>query len=118
MEKTLDINGRPVKFKATGATIRIYRQTFNRDILNDMQTLQVEAGKDTISADALLLFENIAYVMAKQADPSIPDTADDWLDTFEMFDIYQVLPQIISLWGVSTQTLSESKKKALTQTGQ
>ena len=42
---------------------------------------------------------NIAYVMAKHADPSIPDTPEEWLDGFNTFSIYQVLPQIIELWG-------------------
>lgn len=48
---------------------------------------------------SLELFENIAYVMAKHADSSIPDTVEDWLDAFDTFSIYQVLPQLIDLWG-------------------
>ena len=47
--------------------------------------------------DGLEMFENIAYVMAKHADPSIPDTPEEWLDGFNTFSIYQVLPQIIEL---------------------
>lgn len=117
MEKNILIDGREVPFKATAATIRIYRQTFQRDILNDMERLQKEASDGRMSAEALEMFENMAYVMAKQADPTIPSTADEWLDQFGMFDIYQILPEIVALWGVSTQTLSESKKKALRQTG-
>lgn len=117
MEKTVDINGREVKFKATAATLRIYRQIFRRDMLSDMQTLQAEAGKEVLSTDALQLFENIAYTMAWQADPTIPGTADEWLDSFDIFDIYRILPQIIELWGISTTTLSDFKKKAPSQTG-
>lgn len=116
MERTIEIDGRPVKFKATGATIRIYRQTFQRDILSDMEQLQKEAVDGRPTADALQTFEDMAFVMAKQADPSIPDTADEWLDGFSMFSLYQILPEIISLWGLSAQTLSDSKKKALAQT--
>lgn len=117
MEKTIDVNGKPVKFKATGATIRLYRQMFGADFLQDIQTLQTASAQAALTSDALLMFENIAYLMAKQADPAIPDTPDEWLDTFDMLDIYQVLPQIVGLWGISEQTLSESKKKALAQTG-
>ncbi len=117
MEKTINIDGRDVKFKATGATIRLYRQLVHADILADMQKLREEAGKDVISAGALNIFENIAFVMAKQADPTIPDTPDEWLDTFGIFSIYQILPQIVELWGLNETTLSESKKKALSQTG-
>ena len=117
MEKTIEIDGRPVKFRATGNTIRLYRQQFQGDILMDMNRLQLASASDQpLSADALNIFENIAYIMAKQGDPTIPDTPDEWLDTFDMFSIYSILPQIIELWGISNVTLSESKKKALAQT--
>ena len=56
------------------------------------------------------MFENIAYVMAKHADPEVPDTPEEWLDRFNTFSIYQILPQIIDLWGLNVQTESESKK--------
>lgn len=112
MEKTIKIDGREVKFKATAATIRLYRQHTGRDLLVDMQTLQKSTGSgDGLSAEALTLFENIAYTMAKQADDSIPDSADEWLDEFEMFSIYVVLPQIVELWRLNELTTSESKKK-------
>ena len=51
---------------------------------------------DTFSLE---MFENIAYVMAKHADTNIPDTPEEWLDGFNTFSIYQVLPQLIELWG-------------------
>ncbi len=56
-------------------------------------------------------FESCAYIMAKHADASVPSTIEDWLDGFEMFDIYQVLPEILGLWGLNEQTTVESKKK-------
>ena len=113
MEKYVDIDGKKVKFKSTASTARKYRQQFNRDLLIDMQNLSESAGNGgRLSASALECFENIAYTMAKQADETIPDTADEWLDEFEMFSIYTILPQIIELWGLSNQTLeTEAKKK-------
>ena len=59
---------------------------------------------------SLELFENIAYIMAKHADPSIPDSPEEWLDGFNTFSIYQVLPEIIRLWGLNVQTTVASKK--------
>ena len=59
---------------------------------------------------SLEMFENIAYIMAKHADPSIPDTPEEWLDNFNTFSIYQVLPKIIELWGLNVQTDVQSKK--------
>ncbi len=58
------------------------------------------------------MFENIAYVMAKHADANIPDTPEEWLDGFNTFSIYQVLPQLIELWGLNVQTDVSAKKSA------
>jgi hypothetical protein len=112
MERTLNIDGKDVKFKATAGTIRQYRALFGRDLLLDFQRLQdARSSGETLTADSLLIFENMAYVMARQADPTIPDTADEWLDGFEMFSIYVVLPQLVELWQLSNLPLSQSKKK-------
>ena len=59
---------------------------------------------------SLEMFENIAYIMAKHADSSIPDTPEEWLDNFNTFSIYQVLPQLIELWGLNVRTDVEAKK--------
>ena len=56
------------------------------------------------------MFENIAYVMVKHADPFIPDNPEDWLDEFNTFSIYQVLPKLIELWGMNIRTDVEAKK--------
>lgn len=62
---------------------------------------------DTFSLE---MFENIAYIMAKHADNSIPETVEDWLDQFNTFSIYQVLPELIELWGLNLKTDAEAKK--------
>lgn len=112
MERTINIDGKDVKFKATAATIRKYRALFGRDLLLDFQKLQdASTSGETLTADSLLIFENMAFVMAKQADPTIPDNPDDWLDGFGIFSIYVILPQIVELWQLSNLPLSESKKK-------
>ena len=36
MEKTIEIDGRPVTFRATAAIPRLYRLRFHRDIMQDM----------------------------------------------------------------------------------
>ena len=42
---------------------------------------------------------SLLYTMAKHADPAIPDDVEEWLDGFNTFSIYQVLPELIKLWG-------------------
>ena len=37
-------------------------------------------------------------------------TIEDWLDQFQMFSIYEVLPEILKMWGDNFVTDSESKK--------
>lgn len=115
-EKTVVIDEKEVKFKATARTPRLYRTMFGRDMFQDMRKLKEsfagrEEGEKDLSVIDLTLFENVAYTMAKHADPGIEDTPDEWLETFTMFSIYQVLPEILQLWNASNGTLSNPKKK-------
>ena len=113
--KKVEIDGKQVPFKASAAIPRIYRIKFNRDIYKDLRSLEKAVGEgdeenSNLALFSLEMFENIAYVMAKHADPNIPDTPEEWLDEFNTFSIYQVLPSIIELWGLNVQTEVESKK--------
>ena len=113
--RNVEIDGKQVPFKASAAIPRIYRIKFNRDIYKDLRSLEKAVGEgdennSNLDLFSLEMFENIAYVMAKHADPNIPDTLEEWLDAFNTFSIYQVLPSIIELWGLNVQTDVESKK--------
>ena len=115
MKQNIEIDGKQVPFRASAAIPRIYRMKFHRDIYKDLKALETSIGDNSEEASgldmfSLEMFENIAYVMAKHADPTIPDTPEEWLDGFNTFSIYQVLPQLIELWGLNTQTEIESKK--------
>ncbi len=115
IEKTIDISGKPVKFRSSATIPRLYRAKFGRDIFRDLTKLEKSYGKKTkngeeLQIDDLEIFENVAYIMAYHADPTIPATIDEWLDQFDMFSIYQVLPQILSLWGENLYTDVTSKK--------
>lgn len=112
--KTIEICGQPVRFCASAGTPRLYRLKFKRDIFADMQKLTKEfqernAGAD-LAVESLEIFENVAYIMAFQADRTIPDTIDQWLDQFEMFSIYEVLGELVQLWGDNLFTASTAKK--------
>ena len=122
MKQTITIDGREVAFKASAAIPRIYRMKFHRDIFKDLRDLEKSIDKNdpensSLDLFSLEMFENIAYVMAKHADPSIPDTPEEWLDGFNTFSIYQVLPQIIELWGLNTRTEVLAKKNFAQLTG-
>ena len=114
--KKIRIDERDVVFKASAAIPRIYRLKFQRDIYKDLRDLQKavdssRAEESNLDMLSLELFENIAYIMAKHADPTtVPDSPEEWLDEFSTFSIYQLLPQIIELWGLNVQSDVEAKK--------
>ena len=118
--KKIEIDGKEVAFKASAAIPRIYRLKFQRDIYKDLRSLEKSIGdgneeSSNLDLFSLEMFENIAYIMAKHADGSIPDTPEEWLDDFNTFSIYQVLPQLIELWGLNVQTEVEAKKNFVQQ---
>ena len=122
LTQTIEIDGQPVTFRASAAIPRIYRLRFHRDIYKDLSLLEKSVSKqdeDSSSLDlfSLEMFENIAYIMAKHADPDIPDTPEEWLDNFNTFSIYQILPKLIELWGLNVQTDVQSKKNLGRLTG-
>ena len=118
--KNIEIDGKQVAFKASAAIPRIYRLKFQRDIYKDLRLLEKSIGSEDENSSnldlfSLEMFENIAFVMAKHADPSIPTTPEEWLDGFNTFSIYQVLPQLIELWGLNVKTDVEAKKNFVQQ---
>lgn len=113
--KNIEIDGREVPFKASAALARIYRVRYGRDILKDFNDIMTEMDGEnpdisTLSVQALERFEDIAYAMAKYADPAIPETVDEWLEQFNVFSIYTIQPQLVELWGLNIRTEAESKK--------
>lgn len=124
-ERTLTLNGRKVKFKASAALPRMYRTMFGRDAFKDMETVekailtarQENSEESGIPAETVELLEDIAYMMAKHADPEVPDTVEEWLEQFEVLSIYSIIPIIPDLWYANMKTNIKAKKKSDPQTG-
>nr|DAZ62000.1 MAG TPA: tail assembly chaperone protein [Caudoviricetes sp.] len=123
IQKNIVVDGIKVPFKASAAIPRLYRLKFRRDIYQDLNALQKamqqqnEQNPDdqnpaasSLDIVSLELFENIAYIMAKHADPAVPASPDDWLEQFNTFSIYEILPQLIDLWGLNVETQVTGKK--------
>ena len=123
LEKTVTIGNTDVKFRSSASVPRLYRIKFGRDIFKDLSRLEKsykEKGGEEASAmeiEDLEIFENVAYIMAFHADPAIPKTIDEWLEQFDMFSIYEVLPEILELWGTNLITDVEAKKNLKKVTG-
>ena len=120
--KTIEVDGKEVQFRASAAIPRLYRNKFHRDIYKDLNELQKgidesDAESSSLDTFSLELFENIAWLMAKHQNPDVPDTPEDWLDQFNTFSIYEILPQIIELWGLNVEQQVESKKTSSDRAG-
>lgn len=96
LTKTVNIDGKGVTFRASAAIPRIYRNKFHRDIYKDLHDLQKSIDENDPENSALDSFS---------------------LDQFGTFSIYQVLPEIIELWGLNVQKQVESKKNFERLTG-
>jgi hypothetical protein len=113
MEKTLEIDGKKVRFKSSGATPLRYKNQFHRDFLADIMKMQglAKLGKKNVSYKELQeldteVFYNICWALAKGADKDIPEPIE-WLDEFDSFPLMEILPELQDLITSSIQ----SKKK-------
>lgn len=85
-------------------------------LYKDLRQLEKSVGEndeDNSNLDlfSLEMFEDLAWLMARHADPAkVPDSPEEFLDQFNTFSIYQILPQLIELWGLNVQTEVESRK--------
>lgn len=116
IKKNIVVDGMEVPFKASATVPRLYRMKFGRDIFKDFSSLQKSVKSENkesseINIESLEMFEDIAYIMAHHADPeNVPENPDDWLEQFNTFSIYEILPQLLDLWGLNTETQSVAKK--------
>ena len=114
---TITVDGKEVTLRASAAVPRLYRIKFRRDIIVDMQAVaravedKDHTGQD-IPLEALELFENMAYIMAKHGDKdAVPDSPDEWLEEFSTFSIYKIFPVLKALWEGNMEALDVAKKK-------
>ena len=127
MERTLKIGGAELRMRASALIPRLYRFRFGRDLIKDMAQLEKaykkamtikegateeERREAELSILDLTIFENVAWAMAKNADPNVPNDPDEWLDSINgVFSVYEVLPQILELWTDGLNTTSTPAKK-------
>ena len=116
LTKIIQVGGKDIPMRATAFVPRMYRIRFGRDMFRDLGRLSDKLAADHSDASQLdvmdlTVFEDLSYCMAKHADPSIPESPDEWLDTIDgTFSIYEALPQIMALWGLNTATTSVPAK--------
>lgn len=109
MEKTIEIDGKQVRFKSTAATPLRYKAQFGKDYFSEIVKMKglekLKNSKDISKALAKIDFDtfyNIIWVLAKTADKTIPEPMA-WLDGFEEFPLMDIIPQIQDLIILSMQ---------------
>lgn len=125
--------GKEVVLGASGNTPILYMTMTGRDLNKDIsqiyKTVQA-SGIDTESEvfegipftiEELVIFSNIAYVMAYQASEDrkhFPKTCDEWLDELDaVFSVYTLLPTVFELWGLNQEQTVEAKKNLVRRQG-
>lgn len=116
MEKIINIDGRNVKFKSTGAYLLRYKSQFGRDAIQDVYKLIEVVDMETkeikdITALDLEIFYNLVWVLAKTADDTI-NTPLEWLDTFSEFPLMEIIPEVMDMIvSCMTPTVKSTSKK-------
>ena len=126
MEKKVMIGGKEYRMRASALIPRLYRFKLGRDMVADMNQLtksyqkilksknasEEEKRDAQLSVADLTIFENVAFMMVKHAGEDIPDTPEEGLDSSEgVFSIYEILPDILSLWSANNAQTSVPGKK-------
>lgn len=114
MEKILNIDGRQVKFKSTGAFLLRYKAQFQRDAIKDIYKMQnaIDDNNEISNIDALDLeiFYDLLWTLAKTADKSI-EPPMEWLDSFDEFPLMDIIPEVVGLIFSCMTSSVDSKKK-------
>ena len=137
MVKTIEIEGKTITFKASAFSPIQYNTIFpGHDFMKDMSVLETatenmekdENGDTVISVSTLPMevyeyFVKIAYLFAYQGLAPTPRPTQEqiefrekypdpweWIDTFDTFSIYQILPKIMELWNINEKQAAKAKK--------
>lgn len=115
MEKVIIIDDKKVNFKVNGATPLRFKAQFGKDYFKEilkLAPLEKMGDKENFDIKDLEVidfevFYNMAWIMAKTADPTIPEPVE-WLEGFETFPMADIIPELQELLLASFQS---SKKK-------
>lgn len=105
----ITISGKSVRFKSNALFPVKYKSEFGRDIFKDLKKLE---GMKNLTVENFEefnsdIFYDIVYVLAWFGDKSIGER-DEWFLSFDNFNVYEILPQVMDLL---TESLATTKKK-------
>ena len=116
--KTLQVGNRGIDFRGSALLPKLYRAKFGRDLIRDISRLEKNVKRkedgsiENLDMMDLTIFEDFAYMMAKHADPTVPEDPDEWLDSIDgVLDVYLIFPELLELWSSNIHTTSIPAKK-------
>lgn len=106
MEKTIKIGGKETHLVANGATPRLYRAFFKKDVFRDMQKAVSDDG-EILDAEVI---ENLTFVMAKQGGLE-GYNIEEWLAGMSTpMSVIEAAEEVFDLWLGTTETVADGKK--------
>lgn len=128
MQKIIEVEkGKSLNFKASAFSPIMYNKLFpGRDFIRDMESLK-SSHKDgsrasDFSMDDYEHFVRIAYTFAYQGLAPTPRQTEEqkeflqqypdaweWIDSFNTFSIYEILPDIMKLWYDNEKQIAKGK---------
>lgn len=114
--KKITVGDTEVTFKASAATLRLYRNAFGKDMLSEikkMETILTKASKlkasdqeekqmEAFNSDFI---ENLAWIMAGMPN----GTVEKWLEKFGSLDFIIHAEEILEVWYSNLETTVQSK---------
>lgn len=125
MQKIVKIGEKELKLVSSGATPIFYSNAFHRDFFKDLSEFlkfaemangngnneeegNLKEALEIFGSGAMLLFYNFAWIYAYNADHTIKPL-DEWLESFDVFPIADILGDIIDLIMSSVTVKKESR---------
>jgi len=111
MKKNVTLCGKACTLENNALLPRRYRNQFGRDLIIDMKTMVDAYQKDKANFNAEVL-ENITWLMLKEAGEQVGENPEEWLAGLDdAFAVYEVIGDVVDLWGKGRETTSRPKKK-------
>ena len=111
MKKTVIMSGRKCTLENNALLPRRYRNQFGRDLVVDMQKMMDAYKKDPSNFNTEVL-ENITWLMLKAGGEDVGENPEEWLAGLDnAFAVYEIIGDVVELWGKGRETTSIPKKK-------
>lgn len=125
--KTITIDGIEIPMKISGATYLKFRNEFHEDMFAKIQKVNQSEGQVMedgttqyqLDGEAIETLLQIAYIMAKQGNPELETSFEDWLDQFSFnATMTDGLQGVLAMINNDQEVLEEPKKKQDQKTDQ